>query len=68
MEATQSYIVQFIQELTSAKDLIENSVKYAIAYVKLFHMVKYADVIKVEFYENRRKIMYLDRPVFWGIM
>ena len=40
------------------KDLNENPVEYAVAYEKLFHMVRYADVIIVEYCEpKQRKVL-----------
>ena len=48
-QPNQICIVQFFHELKVEKDLTENSVDYAVAYEKLIHMVKYVDVIMVEY-------------------
>ena len=49
----QKNSVQYIRELDFEKDLTEKSVEYAVAYEKLFHMVRHVDVIKVEFYQQK---------------
>ena len=53
-EALQSNVVQYIHEMNFPKDLVEKSVKYAVAYDKQFHMVNYAAVIKVEHCEHNQ--------------
>ena len=53
-EASQSRLVQYIHYMNCEKDFFEISVEYAVAYEKLLHLVKSADVIKVEFCEHRQ--------------
>ena len=48
------------------KDSIEDSVQYVAAYDELFHMVKFADVIMVNYFEHTQS--NLDRPIFRGVM
>ena len=52
-QAIQSNFVQCIRQMNFEKDLIENSVGYAVACEKLFHMVKNVDFIKVEYCEHK---------------
>ena len=56
--ANESRIVQCVHEILSEKDLIKNSVEYAVAYEKLFHVVKDENVTKVEYCEHKQKIVF----------
>ena len=66
-EAIESNIVQFIHQMNFGKDLFENWVEYSNAYEKIVHLVKYADVIIVEYLGKKTEI-YLDGPIFRSIM
>ena len=52
-EANQSSIVQYVHEMNFVKDLIENSLEYAVAYEKHFHTWKFVDVIMDEYCGQR---------------
>ena len=54
-EAIQSMMVQYINELNSEKNSNETPVEYTVAYEKLFHKVKLADVILVEYCEHKQR-------------
>ena len=54
-EAIQSNIEQYFHIRNFRKDLLDNSVEYAAAYEKLFHMVEYADVIMVQYCEHKQR-------------
>ena len=54
-EANQSDVVQYFEEMILEKDLIGILVEYVIAYETLFHLVKHADVINVEYCEQMQR-------------
>ena len=53
--ANQSSNVQYIHEMKFEEELKEISVENAVAYEKLFHTVKYADVTMVECSEQKQR-------------
>ena len=58
--------MQSFEDNFSEEDSIEISVEYAVAYEKLLQMLKYANVIIVEFCGQKLE-MYLKKPVFRNI-
>ena len=57
-EAILIDIVHYILESNSEKNSIETSVEYAVAYEKIFKMLKYADIIMVEYCERKQGFVY----------
>ena len=54
-EANRIGTMQYIHERKCQKVSFENLVEPAVAYGKLFHMVKYADVLMVEYCEHKQR-------------
>ena len=59
-EANQSNFVPYLHGINFQKGLKGNSVEYAVEYGKRFHMMKNADVIKVERLEHKQKKTLLE--------
>ena len=54
-DVSQKILDQYIRKIDFQKHLIENSLENAVGYEKMFHMVKHADVIMVNFYELKQR-------------